>query len=223
VRRALVAAVVLVSAEAVLYLSWPHIDDSDPFPSPEIQLGFIATISIFLIPHVLAFLARRDRPSLYLAAGLLGVLVTLATTFSIVMFAAIPLVLIPSCVYLARYHRSPRPRAPVAVTVPLIVVLGVGSVVALFLSNSDQRCYEVRRLRDGTLDYDSVTESEAMYATVNEIGGGCSSDVFAYYETLTSLGLQLLLYRLGWALGTPRSDQSRDAVVRNRGRPYPGW
>ncbi|MGH2807703.1 MAG: hypothetical protein ACRDKT_10560 [Actinomycetota bacterium] len=188
-RKSLTVASIFAVCEVLLYLLWSGIDDNTPFPSLEIQLGFVAGVSIFFMPHVLARLARHDRPSLYLAAGTLGILLTIGSTISpVLLIGTVPLVLIPSSVYLARYRRRPRPRAWTAAATPLLVAIGIAVVMALFLSSSDQRCYE----------------------RANE--SGCSSDVIAVYESLGSLGLQVLLYRSAWAMAAPAVELTQQPL-----------
>jgi hypothetical protein len=195
--------------ELLLYLAWPHIDDNDPFPTFEIQLAVVASISIFLIPHTLGALARNERPTIYLPAGIIGILLTVVSTMSPVLLVfTIPLVLVPSCVYLARSRFAPPPRIGPAVATPVLVALAVGSVWALFLRGDDSRCYyqarlgngrEIHRVVHGNPDQLSISPPSRPGAVIES--SGCTSDVTTANESLLSLGLHAFLLVLGKRMG----------------------
>jgi hypothetical protein len=205
--RTIAIGVVLAAAlEGCLYLSWVHIDDNDAFPSLEIQLNFIAGIAIFFMPHTLAALARRGRPSLYLAAGLIGVILTVASVLSpVLLILTLPLVLIPSCVYLLRTKLSTKPRAPELITNLLMLLLAIASVWALlFMSTNDTRCYYRARFKDGHEIYREFHGSSAEGSVAIryrpraiEEESGCSSDVTTVAESTISLMLHGTMLLLG--------------------------
>jgi hypothetical protein len=201
------------SGELLLYLAWHHIDDNDPFPSFEIQLAVVASISIFLMPHTLGALARNRRPTLYLPAGIIGVLLTVASTMSpVLLIFTVPLVLVPSGVYLARTRFSPPPRMGPELTAAVLVALAIGSVWALFLRNDDSRCYYRARLRNGREIHRVVRgnpeqlslNAPSRQGTVVE-ESGCSSDITTYNESLLSLGLHASLLLLARRMADPAS------------------
>ncbi|HYI45187.1 MAG TPA: hypothetical protein VE174_06980 [Actinomycetota bacterium] len=227
-KRWMVVAVGSVALlEGLLYLSWSHIDGNDPFPSLEIQVAFVSGVGLFFMPHTLAAIARRGRPSLYPAAGTIGILLTLASALSpVLLIMTLPLVLIPSCVYLARTRF--KPHATGILATPLLVLIAIASVWSLlFLSTNDGRCYYYVKFRNGTEIYrrfhgDSgeVGSMELPYRRrAVEEETSCSSDVTTAVESSLSLGLHGLMLVLGRAMTNPRSSSSDRLQPRQASSP----
>ncbi len=212
-------------AETVLYFSWSHIDDNDRFPSIEIQLAVVAGVAIFFMPHTLAALARNERPSLYLPAGLIGILLTVASMMSpVLLILTVPLVLVPSGVYLARTRFTPRPTVSEALTAPVLVAIAIASVWSLFLRGDDYRCYYRAKLRDGTEVYREVQGSSSSFGSSGQLSlgpprknvvleeSGCSSDVTTYVESGLSLSLHAFLLLLARQMGESRELNSESST-----------
>lgn len=176
-RTALRCVIIVSAAELLLHMAWPHLDDNDPVPSIELQLGLVAAVVAFLLPHFLAGVASRERPTLLLPAGLLGALVTFFSSISpFLLLATVPLVLLPSIVYLVGWGIGagrPLPRNPF---LPVLLVLGGIGALLVLLATQDARCQ----------------------------GDSCTSDVIAWHESIVSLGLAAFVLRAGWNFGPQR-------------------
>jgi hypothetical protein len=150
-------------------------------------LGFVALGAVVAAPGVLALLGLRDRPGLWLPAGLA------ALPLAFLSFAGLTLPLVPVAVVLVMaWARHPDPDghgravAPLAVVTPVLVVLLLGAAVVLFAS-------------DDPAEWTTATES------------GSTSDVITDVEALLSLTCTALAVAAGWALSATRR---RVAAVR---------
>ncbi|HEV7759101.1 MAG TPA: hypothetical protein VGO78_08935 [Acidimicrobiales bacterium] len=141
-------------------------------------LGFAALGAVVAAPGVLALLGLRDRPGLWLPAGLA------ALPLAFLSFAGLALPLVPVAVVLVMaWVRHPGSHSGTVVhpgvVTPLVVVLLVGAAVALF-----------------------VSEDPASWTTAT--GGGSTSDVITDREALLSLACTMLALVAGWTLTRPR-------------------
>ena len=192
-KRVVVAALLVGVGELALYALWPLVDDSDPPPAVDQQLALAAVLFLLALPHVLARLAYRDRPWLFQIAGGLGIVLTLVSVlgFSII-FVTIPLVLIPSILYLARHPSSAHPAIGTGPLFGIVVVLCLGAVGAFFLTQ-DPRCSITMR-RDGRLVRTEPPVCNAASSGTETVGAevverSASSDSVALHESLLSLAL----------------------------------
>lgn len=192
----------LIAAELALYLSWSHIDDNDPFPGLEQQLGFTAAITVFLLPHVLAWLARYGRPTLLLPAGLIGIVLTLLSSISMLVFFIVPTVLIPSICYLVRWTFNSRRRIASSMVLALFMVPGAIAAAFVLLATQDPRCH-AEIARQGSATFVSMSEQQASQPTPSHVSVSCTSDAVALHESGSSLLLSGLILGSGWRHGAP--------------------
>lgn len=139
----------------------------------------LALIAFIALPGVLAFVARRRRPALYLAAGMLstvGAFVSMAG-------AALPMLIPAGMAFVAygRHSGEARGRLADPVVALLVFVLGKASLLGLFF-HQGPRCV-----------------SGSNFSS-------CTSDVITPLEASLSLAGFLLALVAGWALARPRSS-----------------
>ena len=210
----LLAAIVIF--ELALYRLWPLIDDNDPPPTIEQQLAMAAAVVLLTLPHSLAWLGRSRR-WLLSVAGSLGIVLTVVSVlgFSLIFFT-IPLVLVPSIVYLMR-GSGDGSRAGTAGLTAAVIALAIGASAAFFLTE-DPRCSITVR-RDGKLVQETPSpcdpyNSGRLGPEVVEWSG--TSDAIAWHESLLSLGLSglalALCVRSGSATGPPTRATAAGAV-----------
>jgi len=190
-RTAAIWAGVLILAEVALYRFWPLIDDNDAPPTAEQQLALAAAILLLSFPHLVAYLSRRHRPWLLRVGGSTGILLTLVSVmgFSLI-FVTIPLVLIPSVIYLVRGRSPVQPVTGTTGLFGIVSLLTLAAVGAFFLTE-DPRCSILVR-RDG-----GVVHTEPAVCDPNNsgrlggnvVGWSGSSDTIALHESLSSLAL----------------------------------
>lgn len=189
-RRGAVWLAVAVALEIALYRLWPVIDDNDPPPTIEQQLALAAAVVLLTLPHLIAWFGRRRRWLLQVA-GSLGIALTVVSVlgFSLIFFT-IPLLGIPSVVYLVRGSSAPAPEVGLGGLTTAVIALAIGSAAAFFLTE-DPRCSITIR-RDGEL----VQQSPATCDPYNTgrlgpevVQWSGSSDTIAWHESLISLAL----------------------------------
>ena len=147
-------------------------------------VGALALGAVAAAAGVLALLALRDRPTLLLPAAF--VLMPL----SMLSFALVTLPLLIPCVllFLAYGQRSDGRQSPVGTTVGVlaaVLTLLVAAVVVLF-----------------------VHQDPRSYVTAN--GGGSTSDVITFAESIPSLALTASAIAAGWVLSAPRRPALRE-------------
>lgn len=184
------AVIWLVALELLLYGLWPRIDDNDPPPTIEQQLSLAAAILLFALPHLVALLGYRGRPALFKVAGAIGIALTIAAGVSFfLMILSVPLLLIPSIVYLSRSTRiGGATRISTKRLVGVALLLVVAAVGVLFLTR-DPRCTIIIE-RQGEAVYDEPARCDpngtaTLGPRVTEWSG--SSDAIAWHESLISL------------------------------------
>lgn len=148
-------------------------------PYDRAALPAIAFAAIFATPGFLALLARRRRPTLYLAAGL----VLLPMSFLSFAGVLLPLIFVAAMAFVA-YGRHADEEVPVVwapLTAMILFILAIASVAALlFVGGDDPRC--------------SSTASSTS----------CTSDVVTNGEALAALGFVAVIFVAGWFLSKPR-------------------
>lgn len=149
-----------------------------PEQGAEGAIGSLALGAVVAAPGMLAMLAVKDRPALLLPAAI--VLIPL----SFLSFALVTLpLLIPAVMLLIgfdrRSHGHPAARGTSGGTLLAVFVLLAGAVVVLF-----------------------VQEDPRSYTT--STGGGSTSDVITFAESLPSLALTACAVASGWLLAAPR-------------------
>lgn len=149
-----------------------------PEQGVEGAIGSLELGAVVAAPGVLAMMAVRDRPALLLPAAI--VLIPL----SFLSFALVTLpLLIPAVMLLIGYRRrsSGRPEAlgKTGGTLLAVFVLLAAAVVILFV-HQDPRAY------------------------TTSTGGGSTSDVITFAESLPSLALTACAVASGWVLAAPR-------------------
>jgi hypothetical protein len=138
----------------------------------------VAFGALIAVPGVLALLGLRGRPDLWLPASW--------TAFPLAFYslAGVTLPLLPaSGVFLWAWVHKPnsvdRPRVPVGVVAPLVVVLVLGAVAGLYATPADP------------VSWSTPT------------GGGGSSDVVTNLEALACLTVLTLALGAAWFLSRP--------------------
>lgn len=156
-----------------------------PEKGVEGAMGSLALGAVVAAPGVLAMLALRDRPALLLPAAI--VLIPL----SFLSFALVTLpLLIPAVMLLIGYGRRSgghEVAGKTGGTLLAVLLLLAGAVVLLFI-HQDPRSY------------------------TTSTGGGSTSDVITFAESLPSLTLTACAVASGWVLAAPRraSHQPED-------------
>ncbi|MBI2237715.1 MAG: hypothetical protein HYU54_04210 [Actinobacteria bacterium] len=194
--------------------------NADP-PEREAEwLGDLALAASFATPGLLALLGLRERPSLLLAGGALGVFLSGVS----LSFVSLPL-LVPSVLYLVAYRRAPgRGIGAASTAAVLLLALGLGAagLFALFL-REDPLCWAVTRTAEGrsytTLPANrfrtdsgfSVSSSQLPAGTIES---GCTSDTISTVEALAGLALVGAALVGGSRLARPRSPSSVPAPGR---------
>lgn len=157
----------------------------DPVDQTSRILGALALGFLYTLPGALALLGRR-RPALYLAAGVLGVLLSF-TSFALV---TLPL-LVPVGMALVAYGRRSAdvvPRVPAPVIALHVLALGVASYFVGFLMHEDPRCQTIGN------------------------GTECSSDVVTTAEALVSLGVTGIAVASSWLMAGPKDPESNGHI-----------
>ncbi len=160
-----------------------------PEQGVEGAVGSFALGAVVAAPGVLAMLAVRGRPVLLLPAAI--VLIPL----SFLSFALVTLpLLIPAVILLIGYGRrsSGRPEAlgRTGGTLLAVFVLLAAAVVILFI-HQDPRSY------------------------TTSTGGGSTSDVITFVESLPSLALTACAVASGWVLAAPRRTSHQPERTRS--------
>lgn len=187
-RTWLLGLVGLLLIEQALFRLWPLVDDNDAPPGLELQLGVAAPILLLLLPHIVAFLGRTRR-WLLPVAGSLGIVVTILSLagFTLIFFT-VPLLLVPSIVYLMRGAGAPRSIPSTASLVVALALLSVAAAGVLFLTE-DPRCTILVR-RGGELVYevpDTCDPSSSGRLGPEIIEWSATSDTIALHESALSL------------------------------------
>ena len=152
-----------------------------PEQGTEGAIGSLALGVTIAVPGVLAVLAVRDRPVLLLPAA------TTLAPLSALSFVTLPLV-IPAVMLAIPYGRRSRGHAPASGTAGgtfVVVYLLLAAAVVVLFVHDDPRTYST--------------------AT----GGGSTSDVITYAESLPSLALSAAAIAAGWFLAKPRRQLHR--------------
>jgi hypothetical protein len=183
------AALVFLVAAVIAVVCVLAADEAET--AAEVVLRAAAISGLVAAPGVLVLLARADRPSLLVTAGVALLPV------SMISFAGLALpVLIPALVLLVAGARRAdarpdRPCAPMAVTTLVVLTLVVGAGLALF-AHDDPRSWQHGEV------------------------SGSTSDVVTVPESLLSLGLGSLAICAAWYLATPvtrrAGDRARDSA-----------
>lgn len=149
-------------------------DSHDRAIIPSIAFG-----AVVAIPGLLALMAGRRRPSLYLASGL----IFLPAGFLSLAGVTLPLILIGAMAFVA-YGRHADEEIPFVwaplTAVTLLFLTIAAYYVMLFQGGDDPRC--------------SSTATSMS----------CTSDVITNAEGVAALGITLLTMATGWFLSTPR-------------------
>lgn len=171
-----VAVGALVVAAGLALAGFRFVGGTPPEQGVEGAIGSLALGAVVVAPGVLAMLAVRDRPALLLPAAIALI------PLSFLSFALVTLpLLIPAVMLLIGYGR--RSGGYVALgktagTLLAVLVLLAGAVVVLFI-HEDPRSY------------------------TTSTGGGSTSDVITFAESLPSLALTACAVATGWALAAP--------------------
>jgi hypothetical protein len=170
-------------AFGALFLGLLLVNQDEPEDRGTRILAGLALGSTTLLPAILALLARK-RPTLYLAAGVLGI----PLAFISMAGVTLPL-LLPAGMALVAYGRRSGQGPPSRVAAPLIALIalffGIASFVSLLI-HDDPRS--------------SATENGSTY----------SSDVVTSSEALISLGLATTGLACSWILSKPRPLELSD-------------
>jgi hypothetical protein len=164
---------------------------------------------VLALPSTLAFLSLASRPTLLLAAGVVGL------PIGSIAWSAAPLVWIPSILFLLAYVRRParaaRPWAPRVLLVFAVLLAGVGSVAAL-IDDTHPACWSYVRPAAGEPVYRRLSAAECGSGMtlsgrggngIVESGGG-SGQVPSGTAMLGSTALVAAALAAGWALAAPR-------------------
>ncbi|HEY7874486.1 MAG TPA: hypothetical protein VIG64_05115, partial [Actinomycetota bacterium] len=194
-RTSLSAVVGVVALEVALRVAWPMVDDNDPVPGLEQQAAVVAVVTLALLPHLIALLARR-RPRLLKAAGTVGIGLTLASIWMAFFYMAFALIfiapllwLLPSIFYLVASRKAGgEARLSMPVLVLGMLPLIVGASLSLLLTD-DPRCTLVVR-RGGDLVHqqqDPCYPSSSGRLGVDVVSWSGTDDAIALHESLLSL------------------------------------
>jgi len=152
-------------------------------------MGSLALGAVVAAPGALAMLAVRDRPALLLPAAV----VLIPLSFLSFALVTMPL-LIPAVMLLVGYGRRSaghEAAGTTAGTLFAVFALLAGAVVILFI-HQDPRSY------------------------TTSTGGGSTSDVITFAESLPSLAMTACAVATGWVLAAPRGTRKRADDTRSR-------
>lgn len=147
-------------------------------PYDRAPLAILAFGAVYALPGVLALLARKGRPVLYLASGVIYLPLAVTSLAGVTLPLVIPAVM--ASVAYVRHIGEAKPRLFGGIVAVGIVALGIAAFLTLFLSQ-DPRCIQ-------TLSSSS-----------------CTSDIVTNTEGLLSLGMAGSALGAGWSLAAPRS------------------
>ena len=184
-----VAIGAFVVAAGLALAALRFVGGTPPEQRVEGAVGSLALGAVVAAPGVLAILAVRDRPALLLPAAI--VLIPL----SFLSFALVTLpLLIPAAMLLIGYsgRSSGRPEAvgKTGGTLLAVFVLLATAVVILFI-HQDPRSY------------------------TTSTGGGSTSDVITFAESLPSIALTACAVASGWVLAAPRRTSHQPEHTRS--------
>lgn len=188
-------ALAVVAFEIALRVLWPRIDDNDSFPTLEQQLAVLAALALLALPHVIAVLGYRGRPALLRVAGVVALLLGIATLLPVTTaLVGIPLLLVPSFFYFVASRGAGRSRR-----VPTAVLAAVAGVCALagaaaFFATEDPRCEMTRKAPGGGVSVSQVLcapDDGMAVLGVDDVSYSFTSDVVTFRESLASLALSL--------------------------------
>ena len=140
------------SVLAVMFVSLGYTPD---------QIENVVPAVLVATPGFFAWASMRDRPSLLVAAAILGIV------SSPMLWSAMPLLLIPSIVCLVAYARMPWPvprpigTTPLVVIVPFLLLLGA---FVIFASGPSRQVCE--SLRDGSICSSTTATATIVRATL---------------------------------------------------------
>lgn len=173
-----VAIGAFVVAAGLALAALRFVGGTPPEQGVEGAVGSLALGAVVAAPGVLAMLAVRDRPALLLPAAI----VLMPLSFLSFALVTLPL-LIPAVMLLIGYSRRASGR-PAAVgktggTLLAVFMLLTAAVVILF-----------------------IHQNPRSYTT--STGGGSTSDVITFAESLPSIALTACAVASGWVLAAPR-------------------
>ncbi len=149
-----------------------------PEQGVEGAVGSLALGAIVAAPGLLALLALRERPALLLPAAI----ALIPLSFLSFALVTLPLLLPAGMLFVGYGRRSadrPSPLGTAGGTTVAVFVMLAAAIVVLFV-HQDPRTY------------------------TTETGGGSTSDVITFAESLSSLVLTAAAIAAGWALAAPR-------------------
>lgn len=149
-------------------------DSYDRKPFAVLAFGFVVAI-----PGILAFMARRKRPCLYLASGMIYPLISFMSivTFPLLVVAGMALV---------SYGRRSHEEEPLVwgpLTALVTAILAVAAFFMLFVLGDDPIC--------------STTVTDRSWSQ------SCTSDIITNREGLASLAVASIALVVGWFLSSP--------------------
>jgi hypothetical protein len=147
------------------------------------SLPTLAFGGLFAVPGLLALMARRDRPSLYLASGL----IYFPASFLSMGGVTLPLLFLAAMAFVAygRHGDESLARVPAPFTGLVLFILTIASWAALIFNGADDpRC-------------SSTTTSTT-----------CTSDVITNGEALVGLTGVAVILISGWFLSRPRQRRT---------------
>jgi len=164
-----------------------------PEQGAEGAVGSLALGAIVAAPGILSLLALRERPALLLPAAI----ALIPLSFLSFALVTLPLLLPAGMLFVGYGRRSadrPSPLGTAGGTTVAVFVLLASAVAVLFM-HQDPRSYTT-----GT-------------------GGGSTSDVITFAESLSSLMLTTAAIAAGWALATPSRRADSDVCSAKATRP----
>lgn len=169
-----------VGLAAAIALTILRTVNSEPYDRAVLPSAALA--AAVATPGLLALLARRRRPSLYLASGF----AYLPMSFLSMAGVMLPLLLVAAMAFVA-YGRhadeeTPLVWAPLSAMVLFIHTIAIFAVL-LFLGTDDERC---------------ATTATSM---------SCTSDVITNGEALAGFGLVALTLAVAWLLARPKRQK----------------
>jgi hypothetical protein len=176
--------------------------------------GTVAFAVVLSAPALLALAGLRERPSLLVAAGVLGLVLAFLSSFALVglVFVAPAVLFLVAAGQLRSEEVRPR-GAIAAVLVP--VVLGLVAFFAL-LVHDDPACWATDAVTGETSRLEVGVSVEGGSISVTTPPGtsesGCSSDVITPVEGLVAIGIVGLMLGVGWSLARPTSSRAAPVV-----------
>jgi hypothetical protein len=216
--RAAAVAIALAFASGVAGAAL-RFANSEPVERSAQMAGDLAFGAVLAAPALLGLLAVRERPSLFVAAGVLSLVLAFLGLISLV-----GLVLVPQAIlfFLAARRGGPSRISAVrsAVAIVTATLLGTLAFFALF-QRDDPVCWATTRsgttvrLDAGRSVNGITTSMDGADLPPGTTESGCTSDSISETEAVASVALIAVMLLASWTLTTPPAPSASPLPAQN--------